>query len=162
MQERMIYHEKVFYYYGSDWRDVMARSKFSLCPRGYGRTAFHVYETLQMGLIPIYVYVEDDVEWLPYGNAMKYVLSFSVTIEKFPDLIDQLSTMPDSEIEKMEERIKLKRHIFTYEGVLEQISKFMLNPTSSDIVCNVLPSHSRARHSKPGRLSYQNARIERK
>jgi len=149
MRERMIDHEKVFYYYGNDWRDVMARSKFSLCPRGYGRTSFHVYETLQMGLIPIFVYVEDDVEWLPYGNAMKDI-SYSVTIEKLPDLIDQLSTMPDSEIEKMEERIKLKRHIFTYEGVLEQISKFMLNPTSSHIVCNALPSHSGAGHSKPG------------
>lgn len=151
MRERMIGMHTIFYDKTKNWREIMARSKFSLCPRGYGRTSFHVYETLQMGLIPIYVYLEDDIEWLPYGNAMKDI-SYSVTIEKLSDLITQLSTMPDSEIEKMEERIRLKRHLFTYEGVLEQISKFMLNPTGSDIVCNALPSHSGAGHSKPGEI----------
>ena len=36
-----------------DWRQVMASSRFSLCPRGFGRTSFHFAETILMGLLPI-------------------------------------------------------------------------------------------------------------
>ena len=39
MRERMIDQKNHFYYYGEKWRQVMAESKFSLCPRGYGRTS---------------------------------------------------------------------------------------------------------------------------
>jgi hypothetical protein len=30
------------YYHGNEWRDIMAQSKFQLCPRGFGRTSYHV------------------------------------------------------------------------------------------------------------------------
>ena len=71
----------------------MAESKFSLCPRGYGRTFYHVVETsLHMGLIPIHVYHKGDRPCLPYEDL--------------------------TEIERMEEKIKTVRHYFTYEGVL--------------------------------------------
>ena len=30
------------YYYGEQWRDAMAQSKFQLCPHGFGRTSYHV------------------------------------------------------------------------------------------------------------------------
>lgn len=143
MREKLIAQKNFFYYYSisDDWRDIMAESKFSLCPRGYGRTSYHVVETLQLGLIPIHVYLEGDRPWLPYGDLMKDI-SYTVSNENLPDLITELSNMPDSEIERMEEKIKEVRHSFTYEGVLEQISKFMLNPSSSELVCQALPSDS--------------------
>ena len=143
MREKLIAQKNFFYYYSisNDWRDIMAESKFSLCPRGYGRTSYHVVETLQMGLIPIHVYHKGDRPWLPYGDLMKNI-SYTVTNENLPDLITELSNMPDSEIERMEEKIKTVRHYFTYEGVLEQISRFMLNPRSSELVCQALPSDS--------------------
>ena len=30
------------YYKGKEWRNVMAQSKFQLCPRGFGRTSYHI------------------------------------------------------------------------------------------------------------------------
>ena len=95
-----------------------------------------------MGLIPIHVYHKGDRPWLPYGENLMKDISYTVTNENLPDLITELSNMPDSEIERMEEKIKTVRHYFTYEGVLEQISRFMLNPRSSELVCQALPSDS--------------------
>ena len=43
-------------YKGTSWRQMMADSRLSLSPRGYGRTSYHLVETLQMGLLPIHVY----------------------------------------------------------------------------------------------------------
>jgi hypothetical protein len=47
----------------------MADSQSSLVPRGFGRTAYHLMETLQMGLVPIYVY--DDTPWVPYADLFQ-------------------------------------------------------------------------------------------
>jgi len=140
MRMKMNAQNNHYYYYGKKWREVMAQSKFSLCPRGYGRTSFHLMEALQMGLIPIQVY--QDQSWLPYGNLMKNI-SYSVTLENLPDLISQLSNMPDSEIVAMEDQIvKLREDYFSFQGALKQIAKFMLNPRSSQLECQALPSDS--------------------
>jgi len=42
--------------------DIMEKSVFSLCPRGYGATSFRICEALQHGSIPVYVY---DTPWIP-------------------------------------------------------------------------------------------------
>ena len=147
MREEMIAQNNHFYYYGKKWRNVMAQSKFSLCPRGYGRTSYHVMEALQMGLIPIQVY--QDEPWLPYENLMKNI-SYTVNSENLPDLITQLSKMPDSEIAKIEKRIEtLRNDYFSFEGALMQISKFMLNPKSSELVCQAMPLDSGSKNKKP-------------
>ena len=39
MRKKMVAQKNHYYYYGEDWRQVMAESKFSLSPRGYGRTS---------------------------------------------------------------------------------------------------------------------------
>jgi hypothetical protein len=54
----------------------MQTSKFSLSPQGFGRTSYLVIETLQMGLIPIQVYVNDDIPWMTVLRN----LSFSTPI----------------------------------------------------------------------------------
>ena len=50
---------KVHVGFGSadEWHRVAGNSRVSLCPRGFGRTAFHLFEILQLGLIPIHVYM---------------------------------------------------------------------------------------------------------
>lgn len=55
---------RVLEYEGPHWEHVMRESSFSLAPRGLGRTSFRLFETMHLGLIPIYVW--DDYEWLPY------------------------------------------------------------------------------------------------
>ena len=41
MRQKMIAQGQ-HYYKGDQWRDVMGQSKFQLCPRGFGRTSYHV------------------------------------------------------------------------------------------------------------------------
>ncbi len=148
MREKMIAQKNHFYYYGKKWKQVMEESKFSLCPRGYGRTSYHVMEALQMGLIPIHVYIQGDKPWLPYENIMKNI-SYSVTNEQLPELVTLLTNMPDSEIANIEETIgKLRQDYFTFEGVLKQISKFMLDPMGSDLICQAIPSDSGSKNKK--------------
>jgi len=38
--------------------DLTARSKFTLCPRGYGATSFRLYEAMQLKSVPVYIYYE--------------------------------------------------------------------------------------------------------
>lgn len=100
-----------YYYLGDEWRNVMAQSKFSLCPRGVGRTSFHVFESLQMGLIPIQVYEDEDEPWLPHGDLMNNV-SFAVTVSELPTLVEKLSIMSDSEVTAMEANIDDLRNVY--------------------------------------------------
>ncbi|KAG7351575.1 hypothetical protein IV203_010935 [Nitzschia inconspicua] len=116
------------YYYGRwKWRHMMYQSKFSLCPRGFGRTSYHVMETLQMGLIPIQVYIDDDIPWMPYSSTILSNISFTTSLSNLPILIQQLKNMSDSEIDAIEHDIR--RFIpdyFTYDGVWKQILLFMI------------------------------------
>lgn len=50
--------------------DVMCRSVFALCPRGYGRTSFRLYEAMQCGAIP--VYINDTRPWLPFRDELEW------------------------------------------------------------------------------------------
>lgn len=64
--------------YINHYRDIMCRSVFALCPRGYGRTSFRLYEAIQLGAIPIYIgappiYVRDSFPcWLPFRDALAW------------------------------------------------------------------------------------------
>ena len=48
---------------------VMARSKYALAPRGYGKTSFRLYEAMQLGCVPVYIY---DEPWLPYADVLDW------------------------------------------------------------------------------------------
>jgi hypothetical protein len=138
------------YYYGGDWRSVMLNSKFSLCPRGFGRTSYHVMETLQMGLIPIHVYSDDDIPWMPYSTTVLRNLSFSTNLENLPTLINELGQLSDARIEQMEQEIE--RHIdgyFSFEGIMRQIEHFMVSPWQSALTCQPLPKHAGTNRRRP-------------
>ncbi len=40
-----------------EFKDIIERSVFSLCPRGYARTSYRLYESMAAGSIPIYIYM---------------------------------------------------------------------------------------------------------
>ena len=104
------------------FEDLMNRSIFSLCPRGYGKTSFRLYEAIQMGSIPIYIY--DDI-WLPYKDELDWsefsILLHINDIEKLPSIINKIS---DEKIKEM--RLKLKE---VYEKWFnwESVSLYILN-----------------------------------
>ena len=105
--------------------DHLQQSTFSLCPRGYGVSSFRLYETLEVGAIPIYI-VEDDVDhWLPFSDKVDWnklaVLLKEKDIEKIPEIIDSISK------EEIEERRKYINEIypkfFTMEGCSSSIAQ---------------------------------------
>ena len=73
------------YYKGKHWQRIMRDSKFQLCPRGFGRTSYHVMESFQMGLIPIHVY--SDVPWVPYADLFDKI-GFVVRYDDLDTLFD--------------------------------------------------------------------------
>jgi len=141
LRKDMISQSHVYYYHGPDWRSVMANSKFSLVPRGFGRTSYHLMEALQMGLIPIQVYL--DQPWIPYEHVLQNV-TFAVTMSELPGLIRELSRKSDAQIEEMEDQIeRLGERLFTFEGALNEIQMFMTDPSLSALRCGKLPTTSR-------------------
>jgi hypothetical protein len=52
-----------------NFRDLISNSVFGLCPRGYGPTSFRLYETIQMGTIPIFI---SDEFWLPFTDYVDW------------------------------------------------------------------------------------------
>ena len=59
-----------------DFIYITKRSKFVLCPRGYGKNSFRLYEAMQMGSVPVYIYDDD---WRPFKDNIKWE-EFSVSI----------------------------------------------------------------------------------
>jgi len=108
---------------GPEWRDVMGRSVFSLCPRGLGRASFRMYEAMSVGSIPIYVW--DDVEWLPWRDELDWSeFSLSVNVAELDSLPQRLAVISDGQIRRMQQRIaELYDDYFTLPGVCRQIHK---------------------------------------
>jgi len=114
-----------FYYTESsndiaEFEQIMNRSIFALCPRGFGKTSFRMYEAIQMGCIPVYIY---DDPWLPYEQEINWE-DFSVSCH-----VDDLSYLPDILHSYSEEKIKKMQLVlhkyysryFTFESVYKNI-----------------------------------------
>ena len=135
---------KYEYYQGPDWRNVMADSRFSLTPRGFGRTAFHLTEILQMGLIPIHLY--SDIPWVPYADLFPQLGFINHFDHGFDELITQLLSMTAEQIVEREKLIvKLRDSHFSPQGAMDQIQRFMLNE-ENDLRCQKLPETRRDEH----------------
>lgn len=95
----------------SKWKEIFYQSKAILCPRGFGRNTFRLTETIELGLIPIYVY--NDVCWLPYYNSIKWE-EFSLIVQINPKknineidkIVSFVQSLTTSKIQKMHKRIK--------------------------------------------------------
>ena len=126
------------YYKGNEWRDIMTNSRFNLAPRGYGRSSFHLYETLQMGLIPVYLY--SDEPWLPYRNnhnVQEVILS--ANLETLNATIAYAMALDASHIENLKLKVEsLRLSHFSMEGVMHHIESF-LRDEHSDLVCQAVP-----------------------
>lgn len=101
---------------------ITNRSKFVLCPRGYGNTSFRLYESMQLGAVP--VYISDDF-YLPWSDEIDWnnfcVIIKANEIEKV-DLI--LKNISDEQYIKMKNNIKkYYNDYFTLEGTCKNILK---------------------------------------
>ena len=139
-------HMKAFVHARPDWKSIIARTKFNLAPRGYGRTSFRLAEIIQIGRIPVYLY--DDIPWIPYAGT-------NISIESFgyfagPSDSDRvarrmrLDSQNGTELNRMLVNVRLARVHYTYEGVLAQLQMFFRNPfgpedSGGQLRCTRLP-----------------------
>jgi hypothetical protein len=131
---------------GSAWKDAMADSLFQLAPRGTGRTSFRMYEALQMGLIPVYIW--DDLEWLPYRPpafpaprppSVWDDIAFSMHVSHFPafvrDTLPLLAADPALHARMTAAIAAAVPRYFTYEAVIRHVLAFLRDPRSSELHC---------------------------
>ncbi|BDA48178.1 probable glycosyltransferase At5g20260 at C-terminar half [Coccomyxa sp. Obi] len=110
-----------------NWKIISESSNFSFCPRGFGSTSFRLYETLQLGTIPIYVW-EDDL-WLPFQDIIDWN-EFAIVVElKDRHLIP--SKIAQADVERMTAAVKQHRGMFTYNFTVDYIFQRLLNEDNS-------------------------------
>lgn len=99
----------------SDFVDLMQRSVFALCPRGHGRTSFRLYEALQLGAIPVYLF--DDL-WLPYTDELNWrTLAVLVHVDELAFLPEILDAIPPPTISAMRAAMRdAAARWFTFEA----------------------------------------------
>jgi len=102
--------------------DLALRSKFLLCPRGYGLNSFRLYEAFQLGCVPIII---TDIPYLPWQDELNWN-EFSIVIDEhnlsnLPHILNCISE------EKYQDMLKKGFEIytkyFTLDGMYNNILK---------------------------------------
>jgi len=108
-----------------DYCRVLARSIFTLCPRGYGQTSFRIAEGLQYGSIP--VYISDDfiqphnVDFNTYGVVIR-----NADVGSTYEILMSLSDAERKQ--KIEAGKEIYRKLFTYTGNKIAIDRLVTVP----------------------------------
>ncbi len=101
--------------------ETTARSKFTLCPRGYGATSFRLYEAMQLKSVPVYIFYKNP--HLPFSDKIDWEkLAILVEADNIKDINTILQNVSE---EKYNEMIKYTEKIypdyFTLSGMSNQI-----------------------------------------
>lgn len=100
--------------------DTTRASKFTLAPRGFGRSSFRFYEILKLGSIPVYIW--DDVCWLPYQEDIDYSKLCVCIHESELDKLDSiLRDIDENSYINMLNYYSTVKHMFTYEYMCRYI-----------------------------------------
>ena len=101
--------------------DCTSRSRFALCPRGYGATSYRLYEAMQLGAIPIYV---SDKHLLPWSDELDWN-AFCIVVkncDQYDSLDVHLKNLTESAVRSMQDTIKKVYPLyFTIPAVYNQI-----------------------------------------
>lgn len=80
----------------NEYCELLSKSVFSLCPRGYGATSFRIVESLQYGAIPVYI---SDEFLIPHGVDFS---EYGVLINQGEDILKVLRSIPNDRIEQLQ------------------------------------------------------------
>jgi len=108
-----------------EFKNITEKSLFTLCPRGNGPTSYRLYESMQLGSIPIYIH--DDNKWIPWQDEINWEdICILFKLEETSFLGTYLRNMSNSEINEMRNKIKkIYDEYFTMEKVCETIIRKM-------------------------------------
>jgi len=100
--------------------DLMERSIFALCPRGYGATSFRICEALQYGAIPVYIY---DKLWVPWKNEIKFEdIGVLCHQSEIPLLYEKLKNFTQWKIDSFKMMgLEIYPEYFSYNGAAKKI-----------------------------------------
>jgi len=107
--------------------DITKRSKFTLCPRGYGATSFRLYEAMQLKSVPVYIYHEKP--HLPFVDRINWNdICVLININEIDQLDQKLKNITDEQYSNMLDNIE-KTHLkyFTLEGMCDGILETLEN-----------------------------------
>lgn len=88
---------------------ILARSKYALCPRGYGQSSFRIQEAIEFGAVPVYI---SDEHILPYRQFL-----FGYAIEPQTNYDHYLKVTLNTWCS----RLPADKHLFTYPGCKQMI-----------------------------------------
>lgn len=107
-----------------DFCELLAKSTFTLCPRGYGATSFRIMEALQQGSIPVYI---SDFHILPHNSIIPFT-EYGVIIhpEEVKDIVKILKSIPDEKIDAMRNAgKKAYQELYTYDSNIKIIKQLV-------------------------------------
>ena len=109
--------------------NLMASSKFALCPRGYGKTSFRLYEAMELGCVPVYI---TDMKWLPYADVINWndLAVIWETPGNCSDLYESLTEVLSNTVDrKLRTAQSLYKDYFTMDGFSKQIFRMIMERT---------------------------------
>ena len=120
--EKNIWSSHVSDQLATQFSTITIRSKFCLCPRGYGRSSFRFFESMLLDTIPVYLW--DDICWLPYQEEIDYS-TFSVCIpQKDVHRIHEiLAAITEEQYADMMRKMQEVRYMFRLDWMCEYISR---------------------------------------
>jgi hypothetical protein len=105
---------------------ITQRSIFSLCPRGYGATSYRMYESIQLGAIPVYV---SDKHLLPWSDEINWE-EFCVIIKPkdIEKVLELTLGITNNKVKIMQKNLEnIWNNYFSIEASCKHIAKRIKN-----------------------------------
>jgi hypothetical protein len=106
------------------FRFALENCRFMMCPRGYGKTSYRLYEAIQAGCIPVYY---SDEWWLPFEDEIKWDrLAIIAHPSHLHEEICGMKTMPEAEIKDRREYGQyVMKEYFAPDKIMERIKRWI-------------------------------------
>ena len=102
--------------------ELASKSKYLLCPRGYGLNSFRLYEAFQLNCVPVVI---TDKPYLPWQDELNWN-DFSILIDQnnISNIDNILKNINDKQYEKLlTTGKKIYSSYFTLDGIYDNIIK---------------------------------------
>jgi len=109
------------------FENLIKSSFFFLCPRGYGPTSFRLYESIELGTVPVYISdnfilpFEDEINWTDFAVLIK-----KNQIHKIPKILKKIKNSPKYD-ELLHNLEIVKNNYFNFESTAEYIVRKLSN-----------------------------------